>query len=111
VLAISYAGKYPQEEFTISARAKPASNWCQLFAIPEGATMKPATIIGIVLIIIGIVGFAVGGFSFTHEHQDAKIGPMQIEHQQTSTVPIPPILSTIAVVGGIGLVIVGAKSK
>jgi hypothetical protein len=73
--------------------------------------MKPATIIGIILIIIGIVGFAIGGFSFTHEKQDAKIGPINIEHKQTDTVPIPPILSGIALVGGIALVVVGAKSR
>ena len=73
--------------------------------------MKPATIIGLILIVIGIVGFAVGGFSFTHEHQDAKLGPLNIEHKQTSTVPIPPILSSIALVGGIALVVVGAKSR
>ncbi|MGA8940907.1 MAG: DUF3185 domain-containing protein [Acidobacteriaceae bacterium] len=73
--------------------------------------MKPATIIGLILIVIGIVGFAVGGFSFTHEHQDAKLGPLKIEHKETSTVPISPILSTIALVGGIALVVVGAKSK
>jgi hypothetical protein len=72
--------------------------------------MKPATIIGLILIVLGIVGFAVGGLSFTHEKQDAKIGPIDIEHKQTSTVPIPPILSTIALVGGIGLVVVGARS-
>jgi len=72
--------------------------------------MKPATIIGLLLIVLGVVGFAVGGFSFTHEKQDAKIGPLAIEHKQTSTVPIPPILSTIALVGGIGLVVVGARS-
>jgi len=73
--------------------------------------MKPATIIGAILIVIGIIGFAVGGFSFTHEHQDAKIGSLNIEHKQTSTVPIPPILSGIAIVGGIALVVVGAKSR
>jgi uncharacterized membrane protein YiaA len=73
--------------------------------------MKPATIVGIVLIVIGIVGFAIGGFSFTHEKQDAKIGPLNIEHKETSTVPIPPILSSIALVGGIALVIVGARSR
>jgi hypothetical protein len=73
--------------------------------------MKPATIIGLILIVIGIVGFAVGGFSFTHEHQDAKVGPLNIEHKQTSTVPIPPILSGIALVGGIALVVVGSKSR
>jgi hypothetical protein len=73
--------------------------------------MKPATIIGILLILLGIIGFAVGGFSYSHEHQDAKIGPLNIEHKQTNTVPIPPILSGIALVGGIALVIVGAKSQ
>ena len=73
--------------------------------------MKPATLIGILLILIGIIGFAIGGFSFTHEHQDAKIGPLNIEHKQTSTIPIPPILSGIALVGGIALVIAGLRSR
>jgi hypothetical protein len=73
--------------------------------------MKPATLIGILLIVIGIIGFAVGGFSFTHEKQDAKIGPLQVEHKQTDTIPIPPILSGIALVGGIALVVVGSRSR
>ena len=72
--------------------------------------MKPAMMIGLALIVLGIVGFALGGFSFTHEKQDAKIGPVEINHQSTKTVPIPPVLSSIALVGGIGLVVVGARS-
>ena len=73
--------------------------------------MKPATIIGIVLIIVGVIGFALGGFSFTHEKKDVDMGPIQIEHKQTKTVPIPPVLSLIALVGGLGLVVVGVRSK
>lgn len=73
--------------------------------------MKPATIIGAVLIIIGIVGFAMGGFSFTHEKKVVDAGPVQINHQKTETVPISPILSTIALIGGVGLVVVGLRSK
>lgn len=73
--------------------------------------MKPATIIGIILILVGIVGFALGGFTFTHEKKDVDLGPVQIGHEQKSTVPIPPILSTIALVAGVGLVVVGAKAK
>ena len=72
--------------------------------------MKAATIVGILLIVVGIIGFAAGGFSFTHEKKDVDMGPVQIEHKQTKTVPISPILSTVALVGGIGLVIVGARS-
>jgi uncharacterized membrane protein YidH (DUF202 family) len=73
--------------------------------------MKPATVIGILLILVGIVGFALGGFSFKHEKKDVDMGPVQIEHQKTEHVPIPPILSGIALIGGIGLVIVGVRSR
>lgn len=73
--------------------------------------MKTATIAGLVLIVLGIIGFVIGGFSYSHEKKDADLGPLQIEHKQTSTVPIPPILSGIALVGGIALVIVGARSR
>lgn len=73
--------------------------------------MKPATIIGIVLIILGIIGFATGGFSFTHEKKVIDMGPVQVSHQEKETYPISPILSTIAVVAGVGLVAVGVKSR
>ncbi len=73
--------------------------------------MKPATIIGIVLILLGVVGFAMGGVSFTHEKKDVSIGPVQIGHEQKETIPISPILSTIALVAGVGLVLVGSKSS
>lgn len=73
--------------------------------------MKAATIVGILLIIIGIAGFAVGGISFTHEKKDVDLGPVQIQHKEKETMPISPILSTIALVGGIGLIVVGSRSK
>ena len=73
--------------------------------------MKPAIIIGILLIIVGFVGFSLGGFSFTHEKKDIDAGPIQIGHEQKKTLPIPPALSAIALIGGIGLVVVGARSK
>ncbi len=73
--------------------------------------MRPATIIGILLILIGIAGFAMGGFSFTHEKKDVDLGPLQVSQEKKETVPIPPILSGIALLGGIALVVVGAKSR
>jgi len=73
--------------------------------------MKPATIIGFLLIILGIIGFAVGGVSFTHQKKDVDLGPIQVSHEQKETVPISPILSTIALVAGAGLVVVGAKAR
>ena len=73
--------------------------------------MKTATIIGIVLIVIAIIGFAVGGISFTHQKKDVDMGPVQISHQKTSTIPISPILSTISLIAGGALVYVGMRGK
>ena len=73
--------------------------------------MKPLTIVGILLIVLGIIGYATGGISFTHEKKDVDLGPVQISHKTQDTLPLSPILSTIALVGGLGLVVVGARSK
>jgi hypothetical protein len=73
--------------------------------------MKPATIVGILLIILGIIGYATGGLSFTHEKKVVDAGPLQISHKTQDTLPLSPILSTVALIAGLGLVVVGAKSK
>ena len=73
--------------------------------------MKTATVVGILLIILGIVGFTVGGFSFTHEKKDVDMGPIQLSHKQTKSVPIPPLLSAVSLVAGVGLVVVDARGK
>lgn len=73
--------------------------------------MKATTIVGILLVILGVVGFFVGGVSFTHTKKDVDIGPLQISHQQKKTIPISPIVSAVALVVGVGLVVVGARDK
>jgi hypothetical protein len=73
--------------------------------------MKAATVVGILLIILGVIGFAVGGVSFTHEKKDVDLGPVQISHQKKERVPISPILSTVSLIAGIALVAVGARSR
>ena len=73
--------------------------------------MKAATIIGILLIVLGIIGYATGGISFTHEKKDVDLGPVQVSHKTQDTLPLSPILSTVALVAGLGLVFVGARSR
>ena len=71
--------------------------------------MKPAMIIGIALIVIGIVALAYGGFSFTTTEKVAEIGPLKVEKEKTRSVPLPPILGGAAVVAGVVLVAMGAR--
>lgn len=73
--------------------------------------MKVTTLVGILLILLGIVGYATGGVSFTHEKKDVSLGPVQISHKTQDTVPLTPVFSTIALLAGLGLTVVGARSK
>jgi hypothetical protein len=73
--------------------------------------MKAITIVGILLVVIGVIGFAVGGISFTHTKKDVDLGPLQVSHKETSTVPISPILSTLSLIVGGSLVVAGVRTK
>jgi hypothetical protein len=72
--------------------------------------VKPAGIIGIVLIIVGIVGFAWGGLGWNEKKKDAQLGPLEISHTESHGISFPPIVSGICLVGGILLVVVGSKT-
>jgi hypothetical protein len=73
--------------------------------------MKPVTLIGIVLIVLGIIGFATGGISFTHRKKVADLGSVQISRETQDTLPLSPIFSTVSLVVGLGLVVAGARAK
>jgi len=72
--------------------------------------MRPAGIFGIILIAIGIVLLAYGGYtSFTTKENVAKLGPLEINKQQEHPVPIGPIAGGVCLVGGIILVLTGNR--
>ena len=59
--------------------------------------MNATKIAGIVLILLGLVGFFTGGFSFTKESTAAKIGPIELTVKEKESVNIPQWLSLGAV--------------
>ena len=71
--------------------------------------MKGTAIVGIILIVIGVIALAYGGFSFTSTEKVAEVGPLKVEKEKTRTVPLPPILGVVAVVGGVALLLVGRR--
>jgi hypothetical protein len=62
--------------------------------------MNPVRIIALVLVIGGVLGLAYGGFSYTKEDHEAKIGPVNISVQEKKTVNIP-------LWAGVGAIVVG----
>ncbi|HWF39052.1 MAG TPA: hypothetical protein VG322_11065 [Candidatus Acidoferrales bacterium] len=72
--------------------------------------MKTATVAGIVLIVLGIIGLVYQGIGYTKRKDVLEVGPIHATKDTHETVPIPPIVGGIALVGGIVLLIAGAKS-
>ena len=72
--------------------------------------MKPQIIVGILLILIGIVAFAYQGISYTTTEKAIDLGPIQVTAEKTHTLPLPPIVGAIALIGGIVLLLQGRKN-
>jgi hypothetical protein len=64
-------------------------------------------IIGIILIVLGIVGVAMGGFQYTTRETVVDIGPIHATRDKTHDFPVPPVLGAIAIIAGAGLLIAG----
>jgi uncharacterized membrane protein len=73
--------------------------------------MKTYTIIGIILIVIGIIALAYQGITYTTREKVVDIGPIQMTADKTKTIPLPPIVGGIALLGGIVLVVVGGRKS
>ena len=71
--------------------------------------MKPTAIVAIILIAIGVIALAYGGFSFTTREKVAEVGPLKLEKDKTRSVPLPPILGILALVGGVAMLVVSRR--
>ncbi|OGW39730.1 MAG: DUF3185 domain-containing protein [Nitrospirae bacterium GWD2_57_9] len=71
--------------------------------------MKTYTLLGIILIVVGIVAFAYQGITYTTREKVVDLGPVHLTAEKTRTLPLPPIAGALALVGGILLLITGRK--
>jgi hypothetical protein len=68
-------------------------------------------LIGICLIVLGVLGLALGGFSYTTRERVVDLGPLKVDADKQHNLPIAPIAGVAALVGGIALVLTGSKSR
>lgn len=71
--------------------------------------MKTAPLIGIILIVLGIVSLAYQGITYTTHKKVLDIGPLQATEEKHHTIPLPPILGALALVGGVIVLVAGSK--
>ncbi len=61
--------------------------------------------LGVILCVLGVIGLAWGGISYTTREKVVDIGPIHASREKTHNVPLPPIAGALALVGGIVLLV------
>ena len=73
--------------------------------------MKPAVLIGAVLLVLGVVALAYQGISYKSRDTIVDIGPIKATAEREHTLPLSPVLGVAALAAGAVLVIVGLRTR
>lgn len=66
-------------------------------------------ILAILLIVFGVIALAYGGITYTRKEKVIDIGPIQATADKRETIPLPPLVGGLALVGGIALLVMGGR--
>jgi len=72
--------------------------------------MSGRTLLAVILMVIGVVALAYQGFTYTTQKKVLDVGPIQATKEEHHTIPLPPVLGAIALIGGI-VVLLGARKS
>jgi multidrug transporter EmrE-like cation transporter len=71
--------------------------------------MNSLKIAALVLIVAGVLGLAYGGFSYTRQTHEVKLGPIEMSVQEKQTVNVPVWAGIGAILIGGGLLFFGGR--
>jgi uncharacterized membrane protein len=71
--------------------------------------MRTTTIAGIVLVLLGAVALMYQGITYTKTEKLLDIGPIHATTETQKTIPLPPVVGGLALVGGIVILVIGAR--
>jgi hypothetical protein len=91
----------------VSDHSRPKKN----HIIAERNQMKPIALIGIALLVLGALALVYQGINYTHQEKVLDIGPIHATAEKHERIPLPPVVGGLALVGGIVLLVIGARQK
>jgi hypothetical protein len=66
-------------------------------------------LVGVALVILGILGLAYGGVTWTTNEKVVDLGPLQVTHDKTQSLPLPPIAGGICLIAGVVLLVAAGR--
>jgi uncharacterized membrane protein YidH (DUF202 family) len=80
-------------------------------AVATDLVMTLRYIAASVLVIVGLVSLLLGGFRWTENKTVIDVGPVKATAEEHKTLPIPPVIGGLALVGGIVLFVMPTKRR
>jgi hypothetical protein len=71
--------------------------------------MSPIKMAAVALVVAGVLGLVYGGFSYTKDTHDTKIGPIELSVKEKERVNVPVWAGVISIAAGAGLLLFGNK--
>jgi len=72
---------------------------------------NPLRIIGILLIVLGLVALAYQGITYTKSEKVLEVGPITATKETKLTIPLPPVLGGVALLGGVVLLVASSSRR
>ena len=66
-------------------------------------------LVGIIFIVLGVLALAYQGIRYTTQEKLIDIGPLKVTATEKKTIPLPPIVGGVALVAGIGLIVLDRR--
>ena len=73
--------------------------------------MRPISLAGIVLIVLGLAALAYQGITYTTRDTVIDLGPIHATAEREKTIPLPPVLGIAAVAAGVVLLVSGSRKR
>jgi hypothetical protein len=73
--------------------------------------MKPTSLAGILLIVLGALALAYQGINYTRHEKVLDVGPIHATKDTQEHIPVPPLVGGLALVAGVALLVAGAKNN
>ena len=71
--------------------------------------MSPRSIIGMLLIVLGIAAFAYEGINYTSREESFRLGNLHVTTEKTHHLPLPPVAGAVAI--GVGVILMAMDAK
>ena len=68
-------------------------------------------LVGFVLLVLGIVGLAVGTVQYTRKKDVLNVGSVHVQASQKDSLTVPPLVAGGVAALGLALVLVGGRKK